>query len=179
VSSNRRRVADIDFVELWPHAGEGEHEPALLRFWSEEKAFADIADARRRLREVVLYARDRDGEVAAVCTAVPMILPRLGEPMYYYRCLIGQAWRSTQLVMAMLRRACVVLEDYAVAQAYPCIGIVLELENDAFGKSLDSPVWPNPEQRGFVYIGKSRHGLDLRIAYFRGSRLTRAAVPTA
>jgi len=102
-----------------------------------------------------------------------MVLPRIGQPMYYYRCLIGRAWRQSLLVLVMIRRAVFLLEDFAVAAGYPCIGVVIELENDRFNRTLDAPVWPNPERRGFVYIGKSRHGLDLRVFYFRGARLKR------
>lgn len=100
------------------------------------------ADARRRLPEVVLHARDTN--------AASLVLPRLGEPMYYYRCLVGSQRRSTALVVTMLKRAWTILEDYAVAHDYGGIGVVLEPENDQFSRQLDLPVWPRPEQRGFV-----------------------------
>lgn len=170
-----RSFSPIEFVEHWPHGPAAADAEKLVRFWLAENAFSTEADARRRLPEVILHAHDSAGEIAGVCTAAPMVLPRLGEPMYYYRCLIGRRWRSTVLVMSMLKRASFLLEEYAVAHAYPCIGIVLELENGAFAKALDSPIWPNAQQRGYVYIGKSRDGLDLRIAYFRGAKLTRGA----
>ena len=46
-----------------------------------EKAIGDEAQARQRLKEVVLHARDADGEMAGVCTAAAVTLPRLGQPM--------------------------------------------------------------------------------------------------
>jgi hypothetical protein len=173
MQNTRPRLADIELVEHWPGGPDGALSAALVKFWLDEKALPSEADGNRRLSEVVLHARDAEGAIAGVCTAAALMLPRLGEPMYYYRCLVGSQWRSTALVMTMLKRAWTILEEYAVAHDYPCIGVVLELENDQFSHQLDSPVWPSPEQRGFVYIGKSRHGLDLRIAYFRGSRLRR------
>ena len=48
-----------------------------------------------RVDEVVAHVVDERGELAAVATVAQKILPRLGQPMYYYRCFVGQAWRSS------------------------------------------------------------------------------------
>jgi hypothetical protein len=88
--------------------------------------------------------------------------------MYYYRCFIGQRWRRTRLVFALLRHAFATLETHARENGYPCIGVLLELENNRFGETLRAPAWPGI---GFVYAGKSGRGLELRVRYFRGARL--------
>ena len=141
---------------------------AVLEFWRRENALGDEVQAQQRLREVVLHAVNDTGDIAGVCTAIPITLPRLGQPMYYYRCFIGKDWRKTRLVFRLLIRAFEVLEDHARNNAYPCIGVVMELENSRFGKALRAPVWPST---GFVYIGKSQRKLELRVRYFRGARL--------
>jgi hypothetical protein len=161
----------FSFVTHWPQ-GTPKDGAAVLEFWRRENAIGDEAQAQQRLREVVLHACDEDGEVAGVCTAVSITLPRLGQPMYYYRCFIGRNWRMTRLVMRMLKRTQAVLEDYARAHHYPCIGILLELENTRFAEMLRMPAWINP---GFTYIGRSQRGLDLRVHYFRGARLKQTA----
>jgi hypothetical protein len=157
----------FQFVAHWqtdlPDEGE-----AVLEFWKREKALGDESKAKERLREIVLHARGETGEVAGVCTAVATTLPRLGQPMYYYRCFVGRDWRKTQLVLQLLNRAFEVLEGYARNHDYPCIGVVLELENERFGATLREPVWTNT---GFVYVGKSGRGLDLRLRYFKGAKL--------
>jgi hypothetical protein len=155
------------FVTHWQRDC-AEDAAAVLDFWRREQAFNSEVNAEERLRQVVLHARDATGEVAGVCTVMPLTLPRIGQPMYYYRCFIGKAWRKTRLVFRLLLRAFDVLEDYARAHGFPCIGMVLELENTRFGEALRAPVWPST---GFVYIGKSGRGLDLRVRYFRGARL--------
>ena len=169
----RTKASDLRLVEHWADGPDAAHAERILEFWRDESGFGADPAARQRLPEVILHAEDAAGRIAGVCSAVPMVLPRIGQPMYYYRCLIGREWRQSILVLVMIRRAVVLLEDYAVAAGYPCIGVVIELENDRFSRTLDAPVWPNPERRGFVYIGKSRHGLDLRVFYFRGARLKR------
>ncbi|HZP66448.1 MAG TPA: hypothetical protein VFB32_09060 [Rudaea sp.] len=155
------------FVAHWKRES-AEDEAAVLAFWQRESALAGDAQANARLREIVVDARTPQGEVAGVCTAVPMNLPRLGQPVYYYRCFIGSAWRKTRLVFNMMLSAFEVLEAYARANDFPCIGVVLELENSRFGDSLRTALWPHTQ---FVYIGKSRRGLDLRVRYFRGAKL--------
>lgn len=157
----------FQFVTHWPQ-GTPKDGMAVLEFWRREKALVDEVQAQERLREVVLHAADANGEVAAVCTAVTITLPRLAQPMYYYRCFVGQRWRKTRLVFTLLARAFDALEAHARAHSYPCIGVLLELENDRFGTSLRAPVWPGI---GFVYVGKSARGLELRARYFRGARL--------
>ena len=103
---------------------------------------------------------------------MPITLPRLGQPMYYYRCFIGQPWRKSRLVFSMLERAFDALENHGREHGFPCIGVVLELENARFGQTLRSPVWPTI---GFIYIGRSRRNFDLRVRYFRGAQLKRPA----
>lgn len=157
----------FEFVTHWQHESAADGE-AVAAFWQRENALSGDVQTAERLRQVVLHARDASGNVAGVCTVVSMTLPRLGQPMYYYRCFIGKEWRRSRLVFSLLTRSFDVLEEYARANDYPCIGMVLELENSRFGETLRAPVWTNPR---FIYVGKSGRGLDLRLRYFRGARL--------
>lgn len=165
--ANETTASKFDYVTHW-QAGDAKKADDVLTFWRQQNAIDDESQAQQRLREVVLDTRTASGEIAAVCTAVPITLPRLAEPMYYYRCFVGTPWRQTRLVYDMMNRAFDTLEDYARANAYPCIGVLLELENTKFGTALRRPVWPHTK---FIYIGKSRRNLDLRVRYFRGAHL--------
>ncbi|MFC5488607.1 hypothetical protein [Dokdonella soli] len=155
------------FVIGWP-ANAAEDAAAIRAFWRREGALTDDASMDQRLTQVVMHARTKAGEVAGVCTAIPMTLPRLGQPMYYWRTFIGARWRSSPLVMSLLKRSCVLLEDHARAHDFPCIGVLLELENDRFRERGRMATWFSPR---FVYIGRSDRGLDLRALYFKGARL--------
>jgi len=160
----------FEFVRHWPQ-GTPKDGMAVLDFWRREGALANEVVAQERLREVVLHAVDASGAVAAVCTAAAMTLPRLGQPMYYYRCFVGRKWRSTMVAVRMVKRAQGVLEEYARMHDFPCIGVLLELENERFDQKWRMPVWP---WGGFTYIGKSQRGHELRVAYFRGARLKKS-----
>ncbi len=157
----------LQFITNW-QSTDATDADAILAFWRREGAFNDEATAAQRLREIVLHARTDAGDVVAVCTAVAVTPPQLNQPMYYYRCFVGKDWRATRLVSLITLRARQCLEDYARAHAFPCIGIMVELENERFRKTLRAPVW---QPTGFIYIGKSARGLDLRVYYFRGARL--------
>jgi hypothetical protein len=173
MNDDTRNSSTFRFVTHWKIES-AENDDAVLQFWEREGALANDVTAKERLKELVLDARDSDGRVAGVCTVVPMTLPRLGQPMYYYRCFIGNDWRKTRLVLRLLLRAFEVLEEYARAHEFPCIGVVLELENSRFGDTLRAPVWTST---GFIYVGKSGRGLDLRLRYFRGARLKKSPAP--
>ena len=141
---------------------------AVLEFWRREKAIGDEAQSRQRLKEIVLHARDDNDEIAGVCTAAAVTLPRLGQPMYYYRTFIGAKWRHTILFLHLWNRALEILEGYARNHGFPCIGVVIELENTRFGENGRDPVW---SKSGFTYIGRSQRGHDLRVRYFKGATL--------
>ncbi|MBS0437853.1 MAG: hypothetical protein JSS33_00430 [Proteobacteria bacterium] len=160
-------TSSFTFVEHWQKDCPDDAE-AVLAFWKRENAINDEASAKKRLGEIVLHARDATGAIAGVSTAVPITLPRLGQPTYYFRCFVGKDWRKSRLVLQLLRRTCETLEAFARTHNFPCIGVILEMENARFGEALQRAWWPST---GFVFIGKSQRGLDLRVRYFRGAKL--------
>ncbi len=161
----------FNFITHWKQESESD-DNVVTAFWQSENALSGDVKPAERLRQVILRAETEDGKVAAVCTAVPITLPRLAQPMYYYRCFIGKDFRKTRLVIEILGRAFDVLEDYALANKYPCIGVLLELENPRFVDGLRTPIWPFVP---FIYIGKSQRNCELRARYFRGARLKKTA----
>ena len=155
------------FVTDW-RALDAKTADAICEFWTREQANVEGEIAQHRVQQVVAHVLDERGDIAAVSTAMPKILPRLGQPMYYYRCFVGKQWRDGHLVRPLLRHTQRVLEDYAREHDFPCIGMLLELENEGFAATLRWAYWPGT---GFAYIGRSPRGLDLRVWYFRGARL--------
>ncbi|HEY0232246.1 MAG TPA: hypothetical protein VGC55_13420 [Dokdonella sp.] len=152
-----------DWQSMQPDAAE-----AVRMFWQSEGAISDEAQISERLKQVVMHALSADGSVAGVCTAIPLTPAQLGQPLYYWRTFVGTRWRSTPLVMSLLKRSCTLLEDYAQTHDYPAIGVLLELENTRFREKGRMAQWWNPR---FVYIGRSNRGLDMRVHYFKGAKL--------
>jgi len=155
------------FVTCWQKLAPDDAE-AVRKFWRSEGALDDGSAIDNRLAQVVMYARTPGGEVAGVSTAIALLQPRFGQPMYYYRAFVGKNWRTTALVRELMNRSNGLLEDYARERGFPCIGVLLELENAGFYRALRKPVWWNPR---FYYVGKSERGLEVRAYYFDGARL--------
>jgi len=151
----------------WPGIPVDEAEQ-FVAFWMNHGALPDVSTARARAAQVVMYARDGSGDIAAVCTAVARTPDRLAQPVYLYRSFVAPAWRGTRVVFRLLKQALDVLESYARERDWPCIGVLLELENPAFGRKGRRPVWPDVD---FVYVGKSARGLECRVHWFREARL--------
>lgn len=158
------------FHEAWGNLGDSDAQE-IVEFWVREKALPDESSGRKRIDQIVLFARSADtGEVAGICSATPQIPPQLKVPLYYYRTFIGSGWRSSKLVYYLLKRASRLLEEYAIENDYPCIGILVELENPSFkrpGRKRKAVMWQPP----FTYVGQSPRGLDMRVYYFRGAPL--------
>lgn len=159
------------FHEAWGNLDEADA-GNIVDFWLREKALPNEEMARERLDQIVYFARARDsGEIAGVCSAMPQTPPQLGLPVYYYRTFIGNDWRHTRLVFYLLARATAFLEAYARERDFPCVGVLLELENTRFRDTARRRVvWRRPP---YVYIGKSPRGLEVRIHYFEGAPMKR------
>lgn len=154
------------FVSGWRNLRD-EDADALRNFWQAQGAFNSDKAVDERLPQVVCFARDGE-EIAGVCTAVAVTPPAFGQPMYYFRVFTGRAWRTTRLVGLLWMRARDILETYACAHDFPCIGILVELENQGFLTKGRRPVWRGLD---LTYIGKSPRGLETRVYYFKGARL--------
>ena len=159
--------AELHYVTCWPAIGEADAAD-VIAFWQREGAIQDPIQASERVKQVVMLARDATGDIAGVCTAMAATPAQLGQPMYYWRTFVGAAHRGSSLAMGFLRRSSKLLEDYARANDFPCIGILLELENDGFRLKGRKAIWFNP---AFIYIGKSPRNLEVRVLYFKGARL--------
>lgn len=158
------------YVDSWQCLTDTDAE-SVRAFWLREKANVEGESAAQRVQEVVMRVLTADGELAAVSTADTRTIPRLLQPMYYYRCFVGAAWRSHKLVRPLLCRSFDVLESWARAHDYPCLGVLLELENEGFSHSLQRAHWRVSPHVGFTFIGCSRKGQALRVCYFPGARL--------
>ncbi len=140
----------------------------VCAFWQREHAGLEGEAARKRAGQVLTRATNQDGQLIAVSTAVPCTIPRLLQPMYYYRCFVGAQWRGIGVAITMLRHGFDTLEQWATPRGFPCIGVLLELENTSLAGSLRRAYWGRV---GFSYIGRSARGLDLRVRYFQDAEL--------
>jgi hypothetical protein len=160
----------VDVVPVWkavtPAIAAG-----LDELWARRGAVADAPGRAARAAQAVCIARDpaRPGAILAVGTAVVRALPRLRQPMYYYRQYFAEAFRGGGQAIPFFNRARQVLQDYNAALERPeALGVLLEIENPMLAKRYDHAV---ESDAGSVFIGYSPRGLQLRVSYFDGARL--------
>lgn len=147
---------------------------AVRAFWLRENAHVEGNEADRRSQQVVIRVFAADGQLAAISTVESRLIPRLMQPMYYYRCFVGAAWRNSKVlrIRTLMQKSFEVLEPWAREHGFPCIGVILELENAGFERpSLQRAYWSNQTHNGYSYIGRSARGLEMRVRYFISARL--------
>ena len=101
----------VEFVPVWKQVTP-ELAQELVAFWQEQKAVLDPATAQRRVDQVVCIARDADGALCGVGTALLKIIPRLRQPTYYYRQFFAKALRGQHQELPFFLRCKQVLQQY-------------------------------------------------------------------
>ncbi|MFN3703705.1 hypothetical protein [Thermomonas sp.] len=167
----------VEFVPVWKQVTP-ELAKELVAFWQEQKAVLDPATAQRRVDQVVCIARDADGALCGVGTALLKIIPRLRQPTYYYRQFFAKALRGQHQELPFFLRCKQVLQQYNAGLQRPeSLGILLEIENAKIAAAYKRAVEPGFDA---VFIGYSPRGLQLRVSYFEDAVLqppARVAAP--
>jgi hypothetical protein len=158
----------LDIIPTWKQVtADLQHE--LVDLWVRSGAIHDPTVAAARARQAVCIARDESGALCGVSTAIVRVLPRLRQPLYYYRQFFGEGLRGQKQSVPFLNRSADVLRAYNASSPVPeSIGLLMELENPFLARHYDR-AWV--EEAGSVFLGYSPRGLQLRATYFEGARL--------
>ena len=141
----------------------------LIAFWRDHGAITDDATAQRRVEQAVCIARDDSGALCGVGTAVVKVMPRLRQPMYYYRQFFATALRGRRMEQSFFLRAKRILQDYNASRDTPeSLGILLEVENAKIATAYRRAYEPAFDA---TFIGYSPRGLQLRVSYFQDAIL--------
>ena len=139
----------------------------IIAFWTSENALPAEDDPAERTGQTVVVARDRDGRIAGTCTAYLRVVPRLGQPMYYFRMFFSGSHRRKYSIIPMMKEAQKALSAYNSGLPVPeSLGVVMEVENANLRRHT-APSWP----LGFNFIGYSPRSLPLYAYYFPDAKL--------
>jgi hypothetical protein len=168
----QRRAIGLEIVPVWK-AISPELTRELVDMWGSTRAIASPSTAQLRSSQAVCIGRDDDGAIRAVATAVVQVLPRLREPMYYYRQYFDPALRGQGQTTRFFNRARQVLASYNETLPTPeSIGVLVELENPWLAAHYARA---RIDEADSIFIGYSPRGLQMRVSYFEGARLTAVA----
>ena len=158
----------FDIIPVWKHVTP-ELSAELIDLWGQSKAIADPNNAAIRARQAVCIARDASGAICGVGTAVVRVLPRLRQPMYYYRQFFAPAFRGRAQAIPFLNHAKQILQAHNTALPSPeSLGVLLELENGMLAAHYNHAY---VAAGNLTFIGYSPRGLQLRVSYFDDARL--------
>ena len=158
----------FEIVPVWKHLTP-ELSAELIDLWGLTNAIPDPEKATVRAQQAVCIARNDSGAVCGVGTAFVRVLPRLRQPMYYYRQFFAPDFRGQKQAIPFLNRARQVLQDYNAGLAEPeSLGVLLELENQQLAARDTRAYEPAADS---TFIGYSPRGLHLRVSYFDDARL--------
>jgi len=157
-----------EYIPVWKQVTP-ELASELIAFWRENQAIGNEANAAARAMQAVSVARDEDGALCGVCTAVIKVLPRLRQPTYYFRQYFAKRMRGRNHIRPFHLHAKQVLEDYNASLDKPeSLGILLELENSKLASVYNHAYEPAFDS---TFIGYSPQGLVLRVSYFKDAVL--------
>lgn len=149
----------------------------LVAFWNANSAIFDAASAAARATQAVCIARDAERSICGVATAVVKVLPRLRQPMYYYRQFFARTLRGKRQELPFYLEAKRILQDHNASLPAPeSLGILLELENSKIASAYRRAHEPGFEA---TFIGYSPRGLQLRVSYFEDAVLLAPSAPPA
>ena len=158
----------VEFVPVWKQVTP-DLAQELMAFWQASKAVVEPGAAATRALQAVCVARDGNGALCGVATAVVKALPRLRQPTYYYRQFFAKALRGQHQELAFFQFAKRVLQDYnAALPKAESLGILLEIENAKIAAAYRRAHEPGFEA---TFIGYSPRGLQLRVSYFEDAVL--------
>ena len=158
----------VEIIQVWkqvtPQLGE-----ELMAFWRSNKAIVDDAAAATRATQAVCIVRDEAGALCGVSTAVVKVLPRLRQPMYYYRQYFAKSLRGKNQFIPVYLQTKQILNDYnAALESAESLGLLIETENAKLSKA-----YPHAHEPAFdaSFIGYSPRGTQIYVSYFDGAVL--------
>lgn len=133
----------------------------LIDFWTRNKAIPNLRKARARVPQVVLIARNADGQLAGVSTVYRMTVNR-DRQYYFYRMFIQPSDRVPGMMRFMTKRTFDYLRDLKVEDKPAGMAVVTENI-----KLMKRGIRREFERNGYTCLGKTRRGFDLWIHEFK------------
>jgi hypothetical protein len=157
----------LEAIPVWKQVTP-ELKQELVELWAKGNVMADPA-RQARAEEAVCIARDEQGAIWGVATAVVRVLPRLRQPMYFYRQFFAESHRGQKQAIPFFNAAKAILQAYNQSLDAPeSLGVLVELENPMLSQRYTEA---HGRESDTTFIGYSPRGLQLRVSYFEGARL--------
>ena len=163
------KIEGYEFYNVWIQKTP-ELKKEIIDFWIKEKALPSVEAAQKRMEEVALITRDKNGNIVAVSSVYEKFSNQLENFFYFYRNYIAPAARRSNLSIAMLLTVRDFLEENFINRTKTrSIGMIVEVENKILQTYKNEAIWPHTK---FVYIGKNEKGDHVRVYYFKDAKIS-------
>lgn len=172
----RPAIAPLHIQPVWKQVTPGLQQE-LIAFWNDNNAVRDRGRAAQRAEQAVCLGRDANGVIQATSTAEVRVLPRLLQPMYYFRMFLAKTVRGQAQMMPLFYASRAALQAYNARLPSPeSLGVLIELESRFLSQVYTRAYVAEADS---TFIGYSPRGLQLRVSYFEGAVLMKPVTPTA
>ncbi len=142
---------------------------AVIRFWKQNGMQWTDEQYVKRSGQLVYVALNETEQIVAVTTAVPTAIRGLNNLNFFnFRILIDKDFRIPGLLDKMAVGTINFLEELFINKQTDCIGVITLMENEKLNNLRREAVLPST---GFVFIGNSKNGAQIRVKYFKGAKI--------
>jgi len=140
----------------------------LIATWKKYGALPKEENGKERAAQVVIILRNKENNIIGISTAFPSYIEQLKCTLFAFRCMIAPEYRFPGLLTKITLETRNHLEK-VYKQSHPeCVGIITEIYNDKLSKNRREAVFTTS---GFVFIGYSKNGYQIRVYYFKGAKI--------
>mgnify|MGYP006902067558 CR=1 FL=1 len=155
---------NIEFIDAFK---EKSLHPDVINFWNEVIPQADF-DREKRVKHLVTVAK-HENSIIGVTTGEPKKIPMLNNNSFFnFRTLIHPSFRMPGLIDKLSLVTIARLENEFRTGQTPAIGLITLVENEALNQQRREPIFPST---GFVFMGYSKKGFQIRVRYFKGAKI--------
>jgi hypothetical protein len=157
---------NIQLTCIWKKKYSDERQQAIT-LWKRFNTFLTDEVTVQRAAEIVFVAKKND-EVVGVTTVRPLKVKLLNDNYFYeFRIFISPDHRTPGLDALLAVKTKEFFETNAAESDFPCIGLVIIVENEKMKQNWNRAVWPDIDM---VFAGYTPQGNHIRVSYFKGAR---------
>ena len=155
----------IEFINIW---NKPEYYPAVIKYWEKLGALPKNVKAADRAKELVMMAK-KDDQVIGVTTCYPSQIKFLNNKFFFaFRILIHPHHRIPGLSHKLTAMTRDFMESQFLEEKTERIGLIAFVEKKEVIQYLSQAVW---KSSGFIFIGNTADGRQIRIYYFEGAKI--------
>lgn len=161
----------ITFEFVWGNVSPGLIEE-VITFWVTEKALPKNENAHTRASQLLMTARNGNGELVAVSTAERKRIPELlNNVFYYFRVFVSSSQRNKGLQAALSHRAREIMQKRFLSGE--------DTLTKGFYLAIESPILKKVHSQAAMifggidhpFIGVDKYGNHLRVGWFDGANI--------